>query len=284
MKKDTWKRIGALMLLLAAVLLLTGAGSAVSTPYASTLRVVSAQSNEFTAVSIPGWAEALPGATGAYGATSSLNDAHGNSFVAVKNEDPGNNNTTWVEIARYSPQPNSVETGRWFVNPGTVTVNGVTEPTKIDGVGTFYSGNNVIVDMSVHALGNVRIRDVQRWIIEGIFVNAPGFSQTAGGPNAYQPIPQAPAECVPINYGTIQNMITTAKNDTVRQLEGDMPQIISNTLAIKKVLTEANTKDYLYQFVLDREYEVFSHNAPGYWDWLNRQIAMSPTPTATPHP
>lgn len=274
MKTDFWKRAGLILALLAAMLVLMGASNATSAQYGAMDASVSAQSNEFTAVSIPGWVEALPGATGSYGDVSNLNDASGNSFVTLKNEDPRNNNTTWAEIAKYSPLPNSVELGRWFINPGTVTVNGITEPTKIDSVSTFWSGTGLMVDLSVHAIGNTRIRDAQRYIIPNVF-NSTGLALQAGGPNAYQPVPQAPQECTPINYNTIQSMITTAKNDTVRELKAAMPEIMATAIASNKVLTEGNTKNYLYQFVLDREYEVFARNIPGFWDYAKTVV---PTP------
>jgi hypothetical protein len=38
------------------------------------------------------------------------------------------------------------------------------------------------------------------------------------------------------------------------------------------VVTTANIDDAMYQFIMDRQYQVFADNVPGFWDWLRGKV------------
>jgi hypothetical protein len=106
----------------------------------------------------------LPSGRGAYGATALLTDAGGNTFYAYKNELEANANITWVQVVRVSPS--GLTTGTWQVHP--------LSEYKIDGVGLFHSGPDLLISGTTHSYVGSGARDVEVGKIPGVLDYRPG--------------------------------------------------------------------------------------------------------------
>lgn len=278
------KKVLALLALLLALMGL-GASAAAPLPDASRESLVrsgAAQSNEFTAESIPGWREALPGPTGAYGPAGLLVDAARNTFETVKNENPQNNNQTWAELARHNEA--GVETGRWYVNPKTLPPGSCAPGVpacgwKIDAVANYYTGTGVYVAMTVHTYGTtVRERDVQGRVIPNIFTYDPAELQRTGAEGAYDPI-AAQQECEPVDYALIRQIVREEAANAATLVINNMISKSRAALQQEGVLTLANVHDSygLYLRFVESTYEQAGKV-------LDERGIFRLTPTPTPAP
>lgn len=195
-----------------------------------------------------------------------LVDGAGNRFVAYgeMGQGPIEGNRTWVTIKRYAPS--GAITGEWEVTP--------TDNHKIDELTLAHSGDVLLVLLTTHEIVSNKPRSirVESAAIQGVYSVRPGQDEEEGGPNAFQPIGE-PGGGEP---GMTLDELTQALADQNSELSVALGKIVKNksrdAIGTEKVLTENNTKDYLYQWQLDRMYEVFNSNVPGFWQWMVERV------------
>lgn len=202
---------------------------------------------------IPDTVEVLPGARGSYGVITTLVDAGGNVFHAFKNEETADANNTWIQVQRYAPS--GALTGRWDAHPPS--------PFKIDGVGLFHSGADLIVSATTHTHGTgPRIKQVEAARIVGVFDYQPGFEEERGGPNAFVPGFQEPPPGGEVDYNEIERRMKFVVDTYVQpRIDEKAGAVISNIIpkvqyAFRHGLDETNNvepapafRDALYSYL-----------------------------------
>lgn len=189
-------------------------------------------------------------------------DGVGNRFVAY-GEQFGNE--TWATVKRYAP--NGTVTGVWTVFP--------TANHKIDELTLAHSGDVLLVLLTTHEIVSNKPRSirVESAAISGVYSVRAGQELEEGGAGAFT---GGGGEPQPQEGGMTLEELTEALADQNSALSVALGKIVKNksrdAIGTEKVLTEGNTKDYLYQWQLDRMYEVFASNVPGFWEWMTERV------------
>jgi hypothetical protein len=160
--------------------------------------VAQAQTPDYT---VPGTNVVLPGTSGSYGSTGMLVDSAGNTFIGYVDWPPINSNDTSWTVRRFAPGVGGAQTGFWQRRAEV--------GWKIDDVHMTYSGDDIVMEATVHTFTLPRQKEVQILPpIENEFVYRAGMEYEQGGPNAYQPASEAQQSCPPIDYLKIKTEVS----------------------------------------------------------------------------
>lgn len=174
---------------------------------------------------------------GSYYSLSTLVDAAGTSYLCVANELLENSNITWAELYITPAGQGITQAPQYRVNP----VN------KIDRVGIFNSGADLIIWLITHALGGIpgqpRPIAIEAYRAAGIFATTPDYVAQRGGEGVTL-VPVTPED---IDYARIQQMI--------EQIVGATPNdsLVSKLTAagrqtVRQAVREIDKEALVYEF------------------------------------
>lgn len=163
----------------------------------------------------------------------------------------------------------------------------VVPATRPDDGTMWIAGTSAWFKMSTHDSEQEGVRDHDEWRYEWVNVYAPwpGQPQGAGEPEgaAHAMAPEVGGGGggeIEVDYERIERYIDAKTTLIVNNMVPKMEAAINN----KRVLTEANGRDYFYQFFKDRLYEVFVQNVPGFWEWLREKVGGGEGPVEPTEP
>jgi hypothetical protein len=158
---------------------------------------------------------------------------------------------------------------------------------KAVAVGLDHTGDILIVWAKTHqtSVQGARIRATEYAYLPGVWHVTAADIEAEGGAGAFLPqggggggvevtideVKAAVREVIGIADGRSladEWGAGTQPNSHSRDWRQVLEDKSKSAISESNVTTTNNIKDALYQFVLDREYEVFESNAPGFWAWL----------------
>jgi len=202
-------------------------------------------------------------------------DANGNRIRSVVYTDYNFQAAPLVEAWREDRQGRRINGETlWIELP---SINGFVP--RIDDMTLMIAGNNAhfIIEAHGETINNERDAFEFEHVEQGWYASFPGVpGGEPEGAETYIPSGSGGGDVGGATKEEVQAIVDAAvhsikgqDNLTLRLVIDNMTSKAELAIANKKVLTEANAKDYFYQFFKDRLYEVFAQNVPGFWDWLN---------------